>query len=143
MLIPEAVQLVMQAASLGKGGEVFILDMGEPVNIENMAKDMIRMMGFSLEEVKIDYIGLKPGEKLSEELLIDDKVKDTKYESITIADVTKVNWEEFESNMNKLIHCASEHDVDAAIKILKKLVPEYNPQNAVYEAMLNTTKCDF
>ena len=140
MLIPEAVQLVMQAASLGKGGEVFILDMGEPVNIGNMAEDMIRMMGFSLEEVKIDYIGLKPGEKLSEELLIDDKVKDTKYESITIADVTKVNWEEFESGVERLIHCAKEHDVDEAIRMLKKIVPEYNPQNTVYEAVLNATK---
>lgn len=114
--------------------------MGEPVNIGNMAEDMIRMMGFSLEEVKIDYIGLKPGEKLSEELLIDDKVKDTKYESITIADVTKVNWEKFESGVEKLIHYANEHDVDEAIRMLKKLVPEYNPQNTVYEAVLNTTK---
>ncbi|MGR3301739.1 MAG: polysaccharide biosynthesis protein [Candidatus Scalindua sp.] len=136
MLIPEAVQLVMQAASLGKGGEVFILDMGEPVNIGNMAKDMIRMMGFSLEEVKIDYTGLKPGEKLREELLVNEAMKDTKYESITIAGATKVNWEEFESGVDKLIHFAYDGNVNAAIQMLKKLVPEYNPQNEVYKAIL-------
>jgi FlaA1/EpsC-like NDP-sugar epimerase len=140
MLIPEAVQLVMQAASLGKGGEIFILDMGKPVNIENMAKDMIRMMGFSLEVMKIDYIGLKPGEKLSEELLVDDKVEDTKYESITIAGVTKVNWEEFESNVCKLIGLAYDGNASAAILMLKKLVPEYNPQNDVYKTVLDTNQ---
>ena len=87
--------------------------MGEPVNIENVAKDMIRMMGFSLDEVKIDYTGLKPGEKLREELLVDDTVKDTKYESITIAGVTKVNWEEFESDVDELIHFAYEERTHA------------------------------
>ncbi len=136
MLIPEAVQLVMQAGSLGEGGEIFILDMGEPVNIESMAKDMIKMMGFRLEEVKIEYSGLKPGEKLYEELLIDDSEKNTKYESITIAGVTKVNWEEFESDVDELIHFAYEEDVDAAIRVLKRLVPEYNPQNKAYQSIL-------
>ncbi|GAX62938.1 hypothetical protein SCALIN_C45_0096 [Candidatus Scalindua japonica] len=136
MLIPEAVQLVMQAASLGKGGEIFILDMGEPVNIENMAKDMIRMMGFGPEDVKIKYSGLKPGEKLYEELLIDESEKDTKYESITIAGVTNVNWEEFNSDIEELLHFADKENIDGAIRVLKKLVPEYNPQNKVYETIL-------
>ena len=136
MLIPEAVQLVMQAASLGKGGEVFILDMGDPVNIENMAKDMIMMMGFSLEDVKIEYIGLQPGEKLCEELLIDDAEESTKYESITVAGVTKVDWEEFKSGIDELINFAYAKNVDAAIRMLKKLVPEYNPQNKIYKTVL-------
>ena len=136
MLIPEAVQLVMQAASLGKGGEVFILDMGEPVNIETMAKDMIRMMGSSLEDVKIEYTGLRPGEKLFEELLLDDAEKNTKYESITVAGTTNVNWKEFESDIDELIHFAYEKNVDAAIRMLKKLVPEYNPQNEAYQSIL-------
>ncbi|MFQ5686978.1 MAG: polysaccharide biosynthesis protein [Candidatus Scalindua sp.] len=136
MLIPEAVQLVMQAASLGKGGEIFILDMGEPVNIENMAKDMIRMMGFSLEDIKINYTGLRPGEKLHEELLLNDAEKETKYESITIAGATKVNWEEFKNDIDELIHFAYEKNVDAAIRMLKKLVPEYNPENEVYKTVL-------
>ena len=140
MLIPEAVQLVMQAASLGNGGEVFILDMGEPVNIGNMAKDMIKMMGFGLEDVKINYTGLKPGEKRCEELFANDTVKDTKYESITIAGVTTVNWEKFESDVDKLIHFAYDGNVSASIQMLKKLVPEYNPQNEIYKAMLKENK---
>jgi FlaA1/EpsC-like NDP-sugar epimerase len=140
MLIPEAVQLVMQAASLGKGGEIFILDMGEPVNIENMAKDMIRMMGFSLEDVNIEYIGLKPGEKLCEELLIDGAKKNTKYESITVAGVTEVNWEEFKSDIDELIRFANEKNVGGCIRMLKKLVPEYNPENKIYKAVLKDTK---
>ena len=141
MLISEAVQLVMQAASLGNGGEIFILDMGVPVNIDNMAKDMIRMMGFGLEEVKIDYTGLRPGEKLHEELLINEAEKVTKYESITIAGVTKVNWEEFEDDLDKLIRFAGEGDVGGAIRMLKKLIPEYNPQNEVYETVLRAARC--
>jgi FlaA1/EpsC-like NDP-sugar epimerase len=135
MLISEAVQLVMQAASLGKGGEIFILDMGEPVNIENMAKDMIRMMGFSPEEIKIEYSGLWPGEKLHEELLLNGAEKETKYESITIAGITNVNWEEFKRDVDELISFAFEGNVDSAIRMLKKLVPEYNPQNEAYEAL--------
>ncbi len=137
MLIPEAVQLVMQAASLGKGGEIFILDMGEPVNIVSMAKDMIRMMGFNLDDIKIDYTGLNPGEKLREELLLNGTEKETKYESITIAGVTKVNWEEFESDIDELIRLAYAENVDAAIRMLKKLVPEYNPQNEAYQTILS------
>jgi len=140
MLIHEAVQLVMQAASMGKGGEIFILDMGEPVNIEKMAKDMIKMMGFSLEDVKIHYTGLKPGEKLREELLLNDTEKITKFESITIAGTTKVNWEEFESDIDELIHFAYDENVEATIRMLKKLVPEYKPQNEIYKTVLKTTK---
>jgi FlaA1/EpsC-like NDP-sugar epimerase len=140
MLIPEAVQLVMQAASLGKGGEIFILDMGKPVKIVDMAMDMIMMMGRNHEEVKIEYTGLGIGEKLHEELLIDEAEKDTRYESITIAGSTKVNWKELESDIDALIYCAHENNVDAAIRMLKKLVPEYNPENETYKSVLNTTK---
>ena len=140
MLIPEAVQLVMQAASLGKGGEIFILDMGEPVKIVDMAKDMIRMMGSTPEEVKIEYTGLRPGEKLFEELLINGSEKKTRYESITVAGVTNVNWEEFENDINELMHFAFEKNVEASIRMLKKLVPEFNPQNEIYKTVLKTAK---
>ena len=140
MLIPEAVQLVMQAGSLGKGGEIFILDMGEPVKILDMATDMIMMMGCNPEEVKIEFTGLGVGEKLHEELLINEAEKDTRYESITIAGSANVNWKEFESDIDELINYAYEENVDAAIRMLKKLVPEYNPQNEIYQTVLNTTK---
>jgi FlaA1/EpsC-like NDP-sugar epimerase len=139
MLIPEAVQLVMQAASLGKGGEIFILDMGEPIKIADMARDMIRMMGFTPEEVKIEYTGLRPGEKLYEELLINDTEKKTKSESITVAGITNVNWEEFRSDINELMHFAFEKNVEDSIRMLKKLVPEFNPQNEVYKEVLRKT----
>ena len=139
MLIHEAVQLVMQAASLGKGGEIFILDMGEPVKIVNMAKDMIRMMSSTPEEVKIEYTGLRPGEKLYEELLINGSEKKTRYEGITIAGITIVNWKEFESDINELIYFAYVGNVNAAIRKLKKLVPEFNPENKVYKEVLKET----
>ena len=74
MSIPEAAQLVMQAGLMGKGGEIFVLDMGEPVNIAELAKDMIRLSGFHQDEIKIAYTGLRPGEKLYEELLADDEL---------------------------------------------------------------------
>ena len=140
MLIPEAVQLVMQAASLGKGGEIFILDMGKPVKILDMAKDMIMMMVHNQEEVKIEFTGLGIGEKLHEELLINEAEKDTRYESITIAGSTKVDWKEFESDIEELLHFAYEENVDAAIRMLKKLVPEFNPGNENYKAELKTAK---
>jgi len=74
MSIPEAAQLVMQAGLMGKGGEIFVLDMGEPVKIAELAKDMIRLSGFQQDEIKINYTGLRPGEKLYEELLADDEL---------------------------------------------------------------------
>jgi len=141
MLIPEAVQLVMQAASIGKGGEIFILDMGKPVRIVDMAKDMIKMMASGLDErVKIDYTGLRPGEKLHEELLINDAENVTRYESITVSVSTIVDFKEYESGIDKLMDFAYNGDVDAAIRMLKSLVPEYNPKNEAYEAVLKTTE---
>ena len=90
--------------------------------------------------IKIEYTGLRPGEKLYKELLIEDAEKETKYESITIAGVTKVNWKEFESNVGKLIDSAYDGNASAAILMLKKLVPEYNPQNDVYKTVLDTNQ---
>ena len=136
MLIPEAVQLVLQAASLGKGGEIFILDMGEPIKIADMANDMIRMMGFTPEEIKIEYTGLRPGEKLYEELLINDTDKHTKYESITVAGITNVNWNDFKKDVDELIQFAYAGNVECSIRMLKKIVPEFNPQNEVYKSFL-------
>ncbi len=90
--------------------------------------------------IKIGYTGLRPGEKLYKELLIEDAEKETKYESMTIAGVTKINWKEFESNAGKLIDSAYDGNASAAILMLKKLVPEYNPQNDVYKTVLDTNQ---
>ena len=86
--------------------------------------------------IRIEYTGLRPGEKLYKELLIEDAEKETKYESITISWCTKVSWKEFESNAGNLIDFAYDGSANVAILMLKKLVPEYNPQNGVYKTVL-------
>lgn len=117
MLIPEACELVLQAASIGKGGEIFILDMGEPIKIVDLAKKMIELSGQN--EIEIAFTGLRPGEKLYEELLIDDTEANTQYESITIAgktsyDIAKLNYDIFE-----LINAKDK------LAKLKEIVPEF------------------
>lgn len=118
MLIPEACELVLQAASIGKGGEIFILDMGEPIKIVDLAKKMIELSGRS--EIGIEFCGLRCGEKLYEELLIDDSDKKTQYESITVASPTFFDIEELNKKIEELIVCEDK------ISKLKEIVPEFD-----------------
>ena len=118
MLIPEACELVLQAASIGKGGEIFILDMGEPIKIVDLAKKMIELSGKN--NISIEFTGLRPGEKLYEELLIDDSEGNTEYESITIAGKTFYDIKELNSDIAELI--SSEDKIEK----LKTIVPEFN-----------------
>lgn len=118
MLIPEACELVLQAASIGEGGEIFILDMGEPIKIVDLAKKMIELSGH--EDIKIEFCGLRPGEKLYEELLINDSDKKTAYESITVANPTSFDIEQLNTKIQRLL------DEDDKISILKEIVPEFN-----------------
>ncbi|WP_419765605.1 MAG: polysaccharide biosynthesis protein [Arcobacter sp.] len=118
MLIPEACELVLQAASIGKGGEIFILDMGEPIKIVDLAKKMIELSG--RDEIQIEYCGLRPGEKLYEELLMDDSDKRTDYESITVASSTKLDINLLNKKIEELLVS------DDKIKVLKEIVPEFN-----------------
>ena len=118
MLIPEACELVLQAASIGKGGEIFILDMGEPIKIVDLAKKMIELSG--RENIQIEYCGLRPGEKLYEELLINDSDKNTDYNSITVASSTLFDIELLNKKIEELL--VSEDK----IKVLKEIVPEFN-----------------
>ncbi len=120
MLIPEACELVLQAGSLGTGGEIFILDMGEPIKIVDLAQKMIDLSGNS--EIKIEFSGLRPGEKLYEELLIDDSDCSTQYESITVAKPTIYDIGKLNDDIDKLINC------DDKLKQLKYIVPEFNHQ---------------
>jgi len=119
MLIPEACQLVLQAAAMAKGGELFILDMGEPVKIVDLARKMIRLYGKE-GEVEIEFTGLRPGEKLYEELLIDEAECRTKYESIYVAKPTQTPIEELRENIEELLNS------DDKISVLKKIVPEFD-----------------
>ncbi|WNL15922.1 UDP-N-acetylglucosamine 4,6-dehydratase (configuration-retaining) [Arcobacter cryaerophilus gv. pseudocryaerophilus] len=118
MLIPEACELVLQAASIGKGGEIFILDMGEPIKIVDLAKKMIELSGRS--EIGIEFCGLRCGEKLYEELLIDDSDKKTQYESITVASPTFFDIEELNKRIEELLVCEDK------ISKLKEIVPEFD-----------------
>ncbi|MCT7511887.1 UDP-N-acetylglucosamine 4,6-dehydratase (configuration-retaining) [Aliarcobacter cryaerophilus] len=118
MLIPEACELVLQAASIGKGGEIFILDMGEPIKIVDLAKKMIEISGRS--EIGIEFCGLRPGEKLYEELLIDDSDKKTQYESITVASPTIFDINDLNKKIEELIVCEDK------ISKLKEIVPEFD-----------------
>jgi len=118
MLIPEACQLVLQAASIAKGNELFILDMGEPVKILDLAKKMIQIYGKE-NEVKIEFTGLRPGEKLYEELMFDESDTKTKYESIFITKPTVYDIKDLKSDIEELF--ISENKIIA----LQKIVPEF------------------
>ena len=117
MLIPEACELVLQAASIGKGGEIFILDMGEPIKIVDLAKKMIELSGKN--EIKVEFCGLRPGEKLYEELLINDSDMKTEYDSITVAGKTAYDISKLNSDIFELLD-----SVDKISK-LKQIVPEF------------------
>ncbi|QKF66503.1 NDP-sugar epimerase, putative UDP-GlcNAc-inverting 4,6-dehydratase FlaA1 [Arcobacter venerupis] len=117
MLIPEACELVLQAASIGKGGEIFILDMGEPIKIVDLAKKMIALSG--KENIEIKYCGLRTGEKLYEELLINESDKRTDYESITVANATYFDIDELNKKIQELLVCEDK------ISKLKEIVPEF------------------
>ncbi len=123
MLIPEACRLVLQAAAMAKGGELFILDMGEPVKIVDLAKKMIRLYGKE-SEIEIVFTGLRAGEKLYEELLIDEAECKTKYDSIFVAKATEYHIDELKEDIKGLF-CAKDPK-----EYLKKIVPEYKPANS-------------
>lgn len=126
MTIPEAVNLVLQCGALAKGGEMFILDMGEPVKILDLAKNMIRLSGFVPDkDIEIKFTGLRPGEKLYEELLINEEnLKNTEKERIFVAQQGRVDSEWLQERVQNLIHRALEEDSDIR-HLVQELVPEY------------------
>ena len=128
MTIPEAVQLILQAVSIGKGGEVFVLDMGTPIKIVDLVKNLIVLSGFIPDkDIKIKFTGLRPGEKLYEELLSkQEDVAATKKDKIYIANLKKVN-NEFEINLDDLQQIISNYDADELIRKLTEIVPTYIP----------------
>lgn len=129
MTIPEAVSLVLQAGAYAQGGEIFILDMGEPVKILDLAENMIRLSGLVLgEDIEIKFTGLRPGEKLYEELLIDDdNKKETANKRIFIGQPIKIDEAEFDEKMKELEKATFSEDENIR-QVVKKLVPEYTIQ---------------
>lgn len=126
MTIPEAISLVLQAGAYAKGGEIFVLDMGEPVKIADLAKNLIRLSGYKLgEDIEIEYTGLRPGEKLYEELLMDEEgLQDTENKMIHIGKPIDMDEEKFMHQLIKLRDAAND-DSDAIRAMVKEIVPTY------------------
>ncbi|MCL1938054.1 MAG: polysaccharide biosynthesis protein [Candidatus Azobacteroides sp.] len=137
MTIPEACSLVLEAGNFGKGGEVFVFDMGEPVKIKDMAEEMIRLSGFEpYKDIDIVYTGLRPGEKLHEELLYDKEVtKSTYNEKIMIGSVREYDYVQVTGCLDRLRHIANHYNEKEIVRIMKKIVPEYISQNSEFEIL--------
>lgn len=137
MTIPEACQLVLEAGAMGKGGEIYIFDMGEPVKIIDLAKKMIRLAGFVPDkEIKIKIIGLRPGEKLYEELLNDtSKTLPTHNEKIMIGQDKYDDFEMVNHLVCDLIQTAKKSSNEEIVGMMKKIVPEFKSMNSVFETL--------
>ncbi len=131
MTIPEAVQLIVQAGAMGKGGEVFVLDMGEPVKILDLARNLITLSGFNPgEDISIEFVGLRPGEKLYEEpLTAEEGVKATRHKQIFIARPNHVDREKLEENIKTLGELAAGNDEQGIIEKLKEMIPSYQSKS--------------
>ena len=132
MTIPEACQLVLQAGSMGKGGEIFILDMGEPVHIVDLARDLIRLSGLTADEdVEIHFTGIRPGEKLFEELFLsEEQAVKTYHPRIFIGRLTSPQWSEIGRQVKELGELASSGDIRQLHAKFKEIVPEYQYQDS-------------
>lgn len=130
MTIPEAAQLVLQAGAYAKGGEIFVLDMGKPVKIYDLAKKMIHLSGFRTEDIEIKFTGLRPGEKLYEELLMNEEgLRRTAHSKIFIGSPLTVSLEELGEKLEKLKEAAV-GDENTVRRIISEVVPTYrNPQS--------------
>ena len=134
MTIPEACQLVLEAGSMGKGGEIYLFDMGKPVKILDLAKRMIRLSGS--QNIKIEFTGLRHGEKLYEELLnASENTIKTHHEKIMIARVREYEYEKVKDQIEGLIEISYQYDDMRTVKKMKEIVPEFQSINSPYEAV--------
>jgi len=134
MTIPEASQLVIQAGSMGRGGEIYVLDMGKPVKIIDLAKRMIRLSGETVCDdncpkggIRIEVTGLRPGEKLFEELLINNNVERTEHPLIMRANERELPWDFLNSQLDELAVASRSFNYEKVLNILSYLVEEYTP----------------
>jgi FlaA1/EpsC-like NDP-sugar epimerase len=141
MTISEACRLILQTTVMGSGGEIFVLDMGEPVKILYLAEQMIRLSGkIPGEDIKIEFTGLRPGEKLHEELFhTDENLTDTSHEKIMLALSRKTDWQTLAESMDKFRQAVDEFDIDEIMALIKKLVPEMTQQNTGERQNTDTT----
>jgi FlaA1/EpsC-like NDP-sugar epimerase len=137
MTIPEACELVLQAGTMGQGGEIFVFDMGEPVKILDLAKRMIKLSGFEPEtDIKIVYTGLRPGEKLYEELLSDNaKNLPTHNDKIMISKDPNMEYNDIELLANQVTKAAVRRDKLEVVRQLKIIVPEFKSNNSMFEVL--------
>ncbi len=134
MLIPEACKLVLEAGTMGNGGEIFVFDMGKPVKIADLAKQMILLSG--AKNVEIEYTGLRPGEKLYEEMLsTEENTKPSFHEKIRIASVREYDYAEVSKEVDELIALSLKYDDMATVKKMKEIVPEFISSNSVYSVL--------
>jgi FlaA1/EpsC-like NDP-sugar epimerase len=142
MTIPEAVELVIQAGTMGEGGEVFVLDMGEPVRILDLAKKMIRLSGLEVKDefnpdgdIEIEFTGLRPGEKLYEELLIGDNVSETDNPMIMRAEEEMLAWDDLKLIIDQLSEAIDDCDQGRLRQLLIKAVPGFKPQCEITDVL--------
>jgi FlaA1/EpsC-like NDP-sugar epimerase len=137
MTIPEACQLVLEAGAMGQGGEIFVFDMGQPVKIAHLARKMILMSGKEPgKDIQIVYTGLRPGEKLYEELLNNsENTVSTYHEKIMIAKVREYDFNEVNERIEQLIASADKHYITPTVALMKQLVPEFISKNSAYEQL--------
>jgi FlaA1/EpsC-like NDP-sugar epimerase len=134
MLIPEACKLVLEAGTKGHGGEIFVFDMGKPVKIADLAQRMINLSG--AKNVEIKFTGLRPGEKLYEEVLNElEGTKPTFHEKIRIATVREYDYDEVSKEIDDLIDIAKKYDKMETVRKMKEIVPEYVSKNSEYEVL--------
>ena len=134
MLIPEACKLVLEAGVKGNGGEIFVFDMGQPVKIIDLARRMIKLSG--AKNVEIEITGLRPGEKLYEEILNEmEGTKPTFHEKIRIAQVREYDYEQVRQDVDELVELSKQYDNMATVKKMKEMVPEYKSRNSEYEVL--------
>ena len=136
MTIPEAVELVIQAGAMAKGGEVFVLDMGKPIRINDLAIKMIQLSGLQVMDednpqgdIEIKYTGLRPGEKLYEELLVSGDFSSTDHKLIMCSKEEKISWDKLKPIINEIKEAASNSETEKVYKLLKLLVPEFKPSH--------------
>lgn len=140
MTIPEAAQLVIQAGSMGQGGDVFVLDMGEPVKIVELAEKMVHLSGLSIRseknphgDIAIEFSGLRPGEKLYEELLIGDNVAATRHPMIMCANEDHLTWEGLKAKLSDLLMAVEEDDYSKVRELLRETVSGYSPDGEIVD----------